>query len=83
MPYADGNANMAITYNEDGSQKKRKGNKKGVNIAESFIAPAGETGPMSKKEFKKFQQFINDTTPAGPMRDYRLKLLKKQRKFGV
>ncbi len=74
---------MAITYNEDGSKKIRQGSKKPKKLAESFIAPAGETGGMSKKEFKKFKQFIKDTTPAGPMRDYRIKTLKKQRKFGV
>ena len=74
---------MAVTYNEDGSKKVRKGNKKPVKLAESFIGVSGETGPMSKKEFKKFKQFIKDSTPAGPMRDYRIKTLKKQRKFGV
>ena len=53
---------MATTYNEDGSKRVRKGNKKPVKLAESFIGVSGETGPM---------------------RDYRIKTLKKQRKFGV
>ena len=56
---------MATTYNEDGSKRVRKGNKKPVKLAESFIGVSGETGPMSKKEFKKFKQFIKDSTPAG------------------
>ena len=33
LPYADGNANMAITYFEDGKKKVRKGNKIAKNIA--------------------------------------------------
>ena len=32
MPYADGNANMAITYFEDGKKKVRKGNKLAQNL---------------------------------------------------
>ena len=33
MPYADGNANMAMTYTEDGKVRKRKGNKVAVDIS--------------------------------------------------
>ena len=36
MPYADGNANMAITYNEDGSKKVRKGNKKAIAMGPDY-----------------------------------------------
>ena len=45
---------------------------------------SGETGPMSKKDFKKFKQFILDTTIDGSaVQKERLDILKKQRKFGV
>ncbi len=70
---------MAYNIDEDGKITKKKNGK----IAESFMGVSGETGPMSKKDYKKFKQFILDTTPAGPMQDYRLKTLKKQRKFKV
>ena len=33
LPYADGNANMAMTYTEDGKVRKRKGNKVAVDIS--------------------------------------------------
>ena len=32
LPYVNGNANMAITYNEDGTKKERKGNKIAMDI---------------------------------------------------
>ena len=70
-----------MAYNIDEDCKITK--KKSGQIAESFMGVSGETGPMTKKEYKKFKQFIKATTPAGPIQDYRLKLLKKQRKFGV
>ena len=70
---------MAYNIDEDGKITKKKNGK----IAESFMGVSGETGPMSKKDYKKFKQFILDTTPAGPIQDYRLKTLKKQRKFKV
>ena len=37
MPYVNGNANMAITYSEDGSVKKRKGDKKAIAMGEKFF----------------------------------------------
>ncbi len=71
---------MAITYNEDGSKKERKGSK----LAQSFIGVSGETGPMSKKEYKIFRQHILDTSVDGSaIQKQRLKILKKQKKFGV
>ena len=33
LPYVNGNADMATTYNEDGSVKKRKGDKVAVDIS--------------------------------------------------
>ena len=33
LPYADGNANMAMTYTEDGKVRKRKGNKVAMDIS--------------------------------------------------
>jgi hypothetical protein len=33
LPYEDGNANMAMTYAEDGSVRKRKGNKVAMDIS--------------------------------------------------
>ena len=70
---------MAYNIDEKGKITKKESGK----IAESFMGVSGETGPMTKKEYKKFQQFIKDTTPAGPIQDYRLKTLKKQFKFKV
>ena len=70
---------MAYNIDENGKITKKKSGQ----IAESFMGVSGETGPMTKKEFKKFKQFILDTTPPGPMQDHRIKTLKKQRKFGV
>ena len=32
LPYVNGNANMAITYNEDGTKKEKKGNKIAMDI---------------------------------------------------
>ena len=32
LPYVNGNANMAITYNEDGTKKENKGNKIAMDI---------------------------------------------------
>ena len=70
---------MAYEINENGKITKKKNGK----IAESFMGVSGETGKMSKKDYKRFKQFILDTTPAGPIQEYRLETLKKQRKFGV
>ena len=70
---------MAYNIDENGKITKKKNGK----IAESFMGVSGQTGKMSKKDYKKFKQFILDTTPAGPMQDYRLDTLKKQRKFKV
>jgi ubiquinone/menaquinone biosynthesis C-methylase UbiE len=33
LPYADGSAKMAMTYAEDGSVRKRKGNKVAMDIS--------------------------------------------------
>ena len=32
LPYVNGNANMAITYNEDGTKKEKKGDKIAMDI---------------------------------------------------
>ena len=32
LPYVNGNANMAITYNEDGTKKEKKGTKIAMDI---------------------------------------------------
>ena len=82
LPYANGNVNMATTYDENGKQTRTIRERK--QLAGSFIAPSGETGPMSKKEYNEFKQFILDTTTDGSaIQKDRLKKLKKQRKFGV
>ena len=33
LPYVNGNADMAMTYNQDGSVKKRKGDKVAMDIS--------------------------------------------------
>ena len=53
---------MAYNIDENGKITKKKNGK----IAESFMGVSGETGPMSKKEFKKFQQFIQRYYPCWP-----------------
>jgi hypothetical protein len=71
---------MAYSIEENGRITKKKNGQ----IAESFMGVSGETGPMSKKDFKKFKQFILDTTIDGSaVQKERLDILKKQRKFGV
>ena len=76
MPYADGNANMAITYNEDGSKKVRKGNKKPIalirrvedmkNLNESDISEGlriiDRTSGSRKDKRKRMGNFLNDVT---------------------
>ena len=71
---------MAYKMTED-EYNKMKGSKK---LAGSFMGVSGETGPMSKKEYKQFKQFILDNTVDGStIQKNRLEILKKQRKFGV
>ena len=71
---------MAYKMTED-EYNKMKGSKK---LAGSFMGVSGETGPMSKKEYKEFKQFILDNTVDGStIQKNRLEILKKQRKFGV
>ena len=71
---------MAYKMTED-EYNKMKGSKK---LAGSFMSVSGETGPMSKKEYNEFKQFILDNTIDGSaVQKDRLKRLKKQYKFGV
>ena len=82
LPFANGNANMAKTYDENGKETRTISERK--KLAGSFIGPSGETGPMSKKEYNEYKQFILDnTTDGSAVQKDRLKKLKKQRKFGV
>ena len=72
---------MAKTYDE---KKGRLPDTISQRVAGSFIAPSGETGPMSKKEYNEYRQFIlDDTTDGSAVQKDRLKKLKKQYKFGV
>ena len=71
---------MAYKMTED-EYNKMKGSKK---LAGSFMGVSGEIGPMSKKDYKQFKQFILDNTVDGStIQKNRLEILKKQRKFGV
>ena len=73
---------MAYTEDEKGKRTRTISERK--KLAGSFIAPSGETGPMSKKEYNEYKQFILDnTTDGSAIQKDRLKKLKKQRKFGV
>ena len=63
LPYANGNANMAITYNEDGSVKKRKGDKKAV----AMIKRVGE--PISLREATDALHVIKKTSGGNPLRE--------------
>mgnify|MGYP006255276507 CR=1 FL=1 len=47
---------MAYNIDENGKITKKKSGQ----IAESFMGVSGETGKMSKKDYKKFKQFIKD-----------------------
>ena len=71
MLYADGNANMAITYNEDGSVKKRKGDKKAV----AMIKRVGE--PISLREATDALHVIKKTSGGNPL----LEELRRKRLF--
>ena len=71
---------MAYKMTED-EYNKMKGSKK---LAGSFMGVSGEVGPMSKKEYNEYKQFILDNTVDGStIQKNRLEILKKQRKFGV
>lgn len=72
---------MAKTYDEKGKQTRTITERK---LAGSFMGVSGEVGPMSKKEYNEYRQFILDNTIDGSaVQKDRLKKLKKQYKFGV
>ena len=71
MHYDVGNANMAITYNEDGSVKKRKGDKKAV----AMIKRVGE--PISLREATDALHVIKKTSGGNPL----LEELRRKRLF--
>ena len=53
---------MAITYNEDGSKKVRKGNKKPKKLAEGFVKRVEDLRDMSEADYDKGIKIIKETS---------------------
>ena len=53
---------MATTYNEDGSKKVRKGNKKPIKLAEGFVKRIEDLQDMSEADYDKGIKIIKDTS---------------------
>ena len=62
LPYADGNANMATTYNGDGSKKVRKGNKKPIKLDEGFDKRIEDLQEMSEADYDKGIKIIKESS---------------------
>ena len=60
MPYADGNANMAITYSEDGKKKVRNGNKKAIAMGKEFFGVPKDVRDASKRLYGPGPFDVND-----------------------
>ena len=64
-----------IQYNEDGTRKVRKGNKKPIKLAEGFVKKVGEE--VDVNEFIKGAKIIDDTE-TNPLKKYlRLQRMRK------
>ena len=51
---------MAITYNEDGSVKKRKGDKKAIAMGKEFFGVPNDVREASKRLYGKGPFDVND-----------------------
>ena len=53
---------MAITYNEDGSKKVRKGNKKPIKLAEGFVKKVEDMQNINDADYDKAVKIIKETS---------------------
>ena len=53
---------MAITYNEDGSKKVRKGNKKPIKLAEGFVKKVEDMQNINDADYDKAIKIIKETS---------------------
>ena len=53
---------MAITYNEDGSKKVRKGNKKPIKLAEGFVRRVEDMQNINDADYDKAVKIIKETS---------------------
>ena len=53
---------MAITYNEDGSKKVRKGNKKPIKLAEGFVRRVEDMQNINDADYDKAIKIIKETS---------------------
>ena len=53
---------MATTYNEDGSKKVRKGNKKPIKLAEGFVKRVEDLRDMSEADYDKGIKIIKESS---------------------